>query len=266
MMRVGSVWLPLVFVAPLAACAARAIELPAGAGTPFPGFRAALGEATDACRAVRTWTAEIALAGRAGRTKIRGRAFAGLARPGALRLEGLAPFGQPVFILVARAGEATLVLPRDRRVLRHASAAAIVEALAGVAMGPDELRNVVTGCLADGEPAGGRVYSRGWLAVDLANSTTAFLRQAGGRWRIEAGSLPGLTVEYREFDGRRPRRVRLHAQPAGGTATSDLTLTISQVETNVALPDTAFSVDVPADAVPLTLDELRDAGPLGVKR
>ncbi len=266
MRRAGSRWVALVLVAPLAACAPGPLELPTGAGAPFPDSRAAFEEATRSCRDVRTWTAEVALAGRAGGTKIRGRLFAGLARPRALRIEGLAPFGQPVFILVARAGEATLLLPRDRRVLRQGSAATIVEALAGVALGPDELLHIVTGCLADGEPTDGRTYARGWHAVDLADSTTAFVRQTGGRWRIEAGTLPGLTVEYRDFAGARPRRVRLRAQPSGDSAGADLTLTISQVETNVTLPDNVFTLDVPADAVPLTLDELRDAGPLGVKR
>lgn len=266
MKRVGSRGIALALAAPLAACAAGRIELPSGAGAPFPEYRAAFEEATAACRDVRTWTAEVALAGRAGTMKIRGRLLAGLARPGALRIEGLAPFGRPMFILVARDGEATLLLPRDRRVLRHDSAAAVVEALAGVSLGPDELRRIVTGCLADGEPAGGRTYARGWRAVELAGPATAFVRQVQGRWRIEAGSLPGLTVGYRDFAGARPSRVRLVARPSGAAAAADLTLTVSQVEINVTLPDEVFTVEVPAGAAPLTLDELREAGPLGVRR
>lgn len=73
-------------------------------------------------------------------------------------------------------------------------------------------------------------------------------------------------MEYRDFAGARPQRVRLRAQPSGDSAGADLTLTISQVEINVTLPDNVFSLDVPANAVPLTLEELRDAGPLGVRR
>jgi hypothetical protein len=42
----------------------------------------------------------------------------------------------------------------------------------------------------------------------------------------------------------------------------DLTATISQLETNVDLDAAAFTVNVPAGAAPLTLDELRQAGPL----
>ena len=41
-----------------------------------------------------------------------------------------------------------------------------------------------------------------------------------------------------------------------------MTLRLSQVEVNVPLPADAFTVQVPAEAVPITLDELRDAGPM----
>ena len=44
---------------------------------------------------------------------------------------------------------------------------------------------------------------------------------------------------------------------------SDLSIHISQFETNAVLGPAVFRVDVPNDAVPLTLDELQKAGPLG---
>ena len=47
---------------------------------------------------------------------------------------------------------------------------------------------------------------------------------------------------------------------ANGT---DLTLRLSQLEINMPLDAAVFEVEVPADATPLTLDELRRAGPLG---
>ena len=42
----------------------------------------------------------------------------------------------------------------------------------------------------------------------------------------------------------------------------DLTARLSQIETNVDLEKAAFTVDVPRGALPITLEELRDAGPL----
>jgi outer membrane lipoprotein-sorting protein len=48
-----------------------------------------------------------------------------------------------------------------------------------------------------------------------------------------------------------------------GRATADLTLRLSDVDINTTLDPKTFDVDLPARAVPITLDELRRAGPLG---
>jgi hypothetical protein len=40
---------------------------------------------------------------------------------------------------------------------------------------------------------------------------------------------------------------------------------VSQADINTELDPAAFEVDVPADAAPITLDDLREAGPLGQK-
>jgi len=58
-----------------------------------------------------------------------------------------------------------------------------------------------------------------------------------------------------------PQSVRLQADDAALMV--DLTATMSQVETNVDLDESAFTVNVPNDAEPITLDELRQNGPLG---
>jgi hypothetical protein len=59
-----------------------------------------------------------------------------------------------------------------------------------------------------------------------------------------------------------PASVRLTNPPGRDGASFDLVLRLEQVETNGAIPDEAFTVRVPADAVPMTLGELRQAGPL----
>ena len=69
-------------------------------------------------------------------------------------------------------------------------------------------------------------------------------------------------MRYDEFASGRPGAVRLTATGPNATGT-DLTLRLSQVEINVPLDAAVFEVDVPADATPLTLDELRRSGPLG---
>ncbi len=191
---------------------------------------------------------------------MRGRLLVGLSRPGRVRVEGLAPFGQPLFILAATARGATLWLPRERRVLRNPSAADILAALAGVAVEPDELLDLVTGCVAAGQATGGRAYPVGWYALDFDGAATAFLRRAGSTWRVVAGQRRSWTVEYQAYDGRWPVRLRLR------TAHTDLFLRFTQVETNVPLGPEAFTVEVPEGAEPMTLEELRAAGPLGARR
>jgi hypothetical protein len=261
--------LPRLFVCALAAlagstaCAPKRLALPAGAGTPFPAFAAAYGEATSQCRGARTITATLALSGRAGDTRLRGNVDAGFAEPASVRLEGRAPFGRPLFILVARdAGTATLVLPRDNRVLRGAPPASIVEALAGIALGPADLRSVVAGCgLGAADPSAGRAYEDNWVAVD-AGETTTFLRQADGAWRLVAARRAALSIEYDEFTAGRPTRIRMRAAAGPGPPT-DVAVRLSDVDINVPLGDEVFAVDVSPQAEPLTLDELRRAGPLG---
>jgi hypothetical protein len=44
-----------------------------------------------------------------------------------------------------------------------------------------------------------------------------------------------------------------------------MTANVSQVEANTAIDPAAFSLDAPPDAGPLTLAQLRESGPLGVR-
>jgi hypothetical protein len=210
----------------------------------------------------------LSLSGRAGSTKLRGRVDAGLAAPGEIRLEGRAPFGRPVFILVARdSSSAMLWLPRDNRVLREAPPAAIVEALAGVRLDPDELRMALAGCGLGAAPASDARAYGDWVAVDVADGSTHYLRRAGNRWRLVASTRDALTIEYRDFTGSRPSTVRMSRSSDGSTERpTDLTVKLSETELNVALGPEVFQLDVPPEADPLTLEELRRAGPLGDAR
>lgn len=250
----------------LAGCAPRRLTLPSGAGTPFPAFADAYAEAVAGCRGARTITATLSLSGRAGATRLRGNVDAGFAAPSDVRLEGRAPFGRPVFIFVARDDRtATLLLPRDNRVLRDAPPEAIVEALTGVRLGPEALRAVVAGCgLGAADPSAGRAYQNGWLMIE-GPTGNSYLRRTDGRWRLVAAARGPLTIEYSEYSSGRPATIRLHASETAGRRT-DLTVRLSDVDINVPLAADVFRVDVPPDVGPLTLDELRSAGPLGEAR
>ncbi|MGH9315228.1 MAG: hypothetical protein ACRD1S_18745, partial [Vicinamibacterales bacterium] len=209
--------------------------------------------------------AELALSGRAGRTKLRGRVLAGLERPDAVRLEGVAPFGAPAFIFVSEGGRATLLLPRDNRVLRDASPAAVVEALTGMPLAPDALAAALDGCgVPSAAVVSGRLHGDDHAMIRLASKTSVYLRRRSGRWGIAAAIAESYTVEYPESVSDRPARVRVRTKP-GASAAADLSVGLSQVDINTDLDPATFGVDVPADAAPMTLEELRDAGPLGHK-
>jgi outer membrane lipoprotein-sorting protein len=242
-------------------CARKPPVLPSGAGTPFPEFTTAWQQATESCRGVTTITASMRMSGKAGETKLRGRIDAGFAAPGRARLEGIPPFGKPVFVLVADEGKGTLVLTRDDRVLRDAPPEQIVEALAGVALSPDDLRTVISGCGFGGSPTEGRTFQNGWIGGATADGVL-YLRRAGSGWEVAAATRGSITVTYADYSAGRPATIRVRAESQGRT-TADLTLRLSDVDVNTALDPKTFQADLPDHAVPLTLDELRRAGPLG---
>ena len=256
-----------------AACASAPLRLPSGPWVPDAEAIGAFAEATAACRGVRTLSAEIAVAGRAGQSKLRGRVLAGFERAGRLRLEGVAPFGAPLFILVARANQGTLYLPRDHRVLAGTAVDDVLEALTGVRRDADALAALVSGCVVPNPDAGpGRRNGSAWISTRLDGGPSVFLRRDAGHWRILRGMQEGdgvttaeWSVEYREFSSAFPSAVRLRERrpgPSGVAIVTDLTLRVSQLEVNVAIDAAAFDLTVPSDASPISLDELRQQGPL----
>src|SRR5687767_2895491 len=120
----------------VAACAGRRTQLPTDPGVPLTDFVQIHTQVSSACVGVRTLTAELGLSGHAGEQSLRGRIHAGFQRPASMRLEGVAPFGAPAFILAARGDTAMLVLLRESppRVVRGARAEAILGALTGVTL------------------------------------------------------------------------------------------------------------------------------------
>jgi hypothetical protein len=243
-------------------CAVRRFEIPAGAGAPVDDYAAKWTRVAASCLGAKTLTAELSLSGRAGGTRLRGRVQAGFA-PRALRLEGVAPFGQPIFILAAQAPQATLLLPRDERVVRAADAATILEALVGVPLDADALRAVVAGCAIAGTPTGAE--SHGTIVRFAFPDGAVFVDERGSAPRVVAAQIGSFLVEYpavRETAGSFPRRVRISRDAPAGEGV-DITIDISQLEANITLPAAAFTVDVPPETMPMTVDELRRAGPLG---
>ena len=240
-------------------CAARLPPRPGGTPTASTDAPVIFDRATAHCTGLRTMTMELGLSGRTGDEKLRGRVITGLERGGAARLEGLAPFGAPLFILAARDERATLLLPRDRRVLASTSVADVIERLTGLALGADDLLLALSGCLGTGaEIAGGREWPGGWRAVSAPGERTVFLREQAGAWTVIAVDGGGWRADYAEFANAFPRVVRLRS--ADGTV--DLSARIQQLEVNTPIDAAAFEVTVPPGTSPMTIDELRSVAPL----
>ena len=242
-------------------CGPRRVTLPTDNGSPFPDFAAVHAQLSAACRGIRTLTAELSLAGRAGAERLRGRVHAGFVRPDSMRLEGVAPFGPPAFILSARDRTATLLLPREPAVLRGQPPEQILGALVGITLAPADMLAIVTGCVVPAPtPSSGRLHQNNWASIALGGDAELFLRRTN-TWEIRAARLNGWQIEYADWHGQPfPPAVRLISNAQ--SVNVDVTATISQVQANTDLDASAFPVDVPTGARPITLDQLRDAGPL----
>lgn len=245
-----------------AGCAARVFTPPTDTGMPLPDLAAVQEQVFRSCRGVRTLQAELRLGGRAGGQSLAGaRVHAGFDRPASMRLEGVRPFGGPEFILTTRGEAGTLLLPRAERVVRGERAEAILGALTGVALAPADLLSVLTGCVVPSPAASaGRVHRNRVASLDLAAGATIYLRRSAGVWAPVAARRDGWTIEYPSMQGSFPGVVRLRSTATGPAV--DLTVTLSQIETNADIAPEAFDLPVPAGATPMTLDELREAGPL----
>jgi hypothetical protein len=245
-------------------CAARTPPRPTGTPAPDPTAIEAFNAATAACKGFRSIEAELSLSGRAGDERVRGRILTGLESGGAVRLEAVAPFGAPFFVLAGRAERATLVLPREHRVLKDTAVADVLERLTGLTLGADDLRLIVSGCLVErAEPSDGRQWGGGWRAVTIGPDRVAYLRVVNGQPVLAAADYGQWHVDYSAHASGFPRVVRVRR---AGDAAIDITARIEQLQVNTQIDPRAWSVDVPSDADPMTLDELRSIAPLAERK
>lgn len=242
------------------------MTLPPGLGVPATGAEQALQTAIATCGPVSTFSVEIRVRGSvAGHRIPTGHLVVALGAVASARIEALAPFGSPIFVFVARDDDAKLLLPRDNRVLEHGRPDAVLEALTGIPLDAAALRTTLTGCsvapdwhqarqfgadsmtMPDGT---GELYlRRGPRSGPWQIALAVHYDAAGGQWR----------AEYRDRQEGLPRSIRLTASDRGRF---DLALSLSQVEVNAPLGDGVFRIQTPTAAIPITLDELNEAGPL----
>jgi hypothetical protein len=243
------------------AIAGRAPVRPSGTAAPDPAAADAFVQATKSCTGLKTMTGALHLSGRAGSERIRGTLHAGLEAPAAVRFEAVAPFGQPFFILAGRDNHASLLLPRENRILPDASVPALLERLTGLALSAADLRLILTGCLAErAEPTEGRSWPGGWRAVTLGEGITAYLKAVNGAPALVAADRGPWRIDYGSHQSGWPRLVRIRSAEAATAI--DITASIEDLSVNTAIDATAFTIAAPPGATPMTIDELRSVQPL----
>ncbi len=249
-----------------ASCGAPRVKLPSGDGVAASDLAAVMASATNGCRDLRTLSAEVRVAGRVRGRRIRGRLSAGFAAPGSVRIEAVAPFGPPVFILVSVDREASLLLPRDRRVVHDVPADQLLDALVGIRLTPAGLWQAVTACPEAQSTAGGRSFGDDWRRVEVPPDERLYFHRVAGVWRLvsdlhQRGDAARV-VEYLQYQGNLPTRIHLSGGGPERAAAYEIALDLSQLEPNVELAPEVFEIAVPPGAQPMTLDELRRTGPL----
>jgi hypothetical protein len=259
-----------------AACGPSLIKLPSGSAKPVPPAEAtrALADALGECSNVRSLSAEVAVSGRVEDRRVRGRIVAATARPASARLEAVVSFGPPLFVFVTRDGDATLLLPRENRVLPHGRPASVLEAIAGVPLDAADLHDLLTGCAEiDRTPPSATGFADLWQVVTIRNAEVYLRRErASDPWRVVTTVRSTAQADERwraDFaDARQgvPRAIHLVSVSGQGRIGQhfDLQLGLSQVDINPPLDQTVFSVRLPEGASPITVDDLRRSGPFGL--
>jgi len=241
------------------ACASARFVPPVGPGEPAPDAAAAWAEATRACRGVTSYKGSLRVSGHVGGKRLPTTiGIATGATATGIRLEGHAA-GRSLFTLAGTSDQATLYLDDG-----HRSATGrpedLTDALMGVKLGPGRWLALLTGCVATPPDfVEGARY-----AADLAVTTSSarvFLSLANGAWRPADGTFDGLVVTYRRFASSLPAEWKLRSE-AGRDPSIDLVVIVDAVTAGSPLAPSVFTLTLPRDATPMTLDELRQGGPL----
>jgi hypothetical protein len=244
-------------------CATTLFVAPVGPGEPAPEASAAFANATASCRGVTSYKAQIRVSGRIGGERLPATInIATGVSPDGLLIEARGG-GRDVFRLGATGDKATLYLDDGRR-YAVGRPEALTEALIGVQIGIDRWRALLSGCgVTRATFVSGARYG-----TDLGATTPdgrVFLSAIDGVWRATHVMFDDLVVTYRRFAGDRPVEWQLTSSPERDPAIA-LTVRVDDATVNGPISPDVFTIRLPADATPMTIDELRDSGPLRRKR
>jgi len=246
--------LATAFVLAAGACGPAVFIPPAGPGAPVDATPA-WAEATNTCRSARSYAATLRVGGRAVGHRIWGRLSIETAVTSSNIYMGATFSGQPIFVLAGTPSQATLWLRRENRAVR-AAASDIIEAILGVAIPPDRLLSILSGCGTRAFEITSAGSHAGLVSVQTSD-TRVFLKRGAEGWRTFASEADGFTVKYSWKTTNSPDKLWIRSIP-GREPSASLDVSASDVSLNEALPPSVFSAPAgAASAEAMTLEELR---------
>jgi hypothetical protein len=243
-----------------AGCRTRAMFVPpSGPGEPAPEAASAWAEANAPCRDARAYVAALRVSGRVGTERIWPVSIDTAVTVDQSIYLGATAAGQSIFVLAGTSNRATLWLRRDERTVT-ATPAEILEAVVGVPFAPDQLLAVLTGCVARSLEITRAARHGGLLTIETADARVQLERRAG-QWRTKAAQTDAFIVEFGAKRNPLPADVWIWSAPGRGPAAS-LHVSVGDPEVNGDVPPAVFRIPTgAANATPMTLEQLRAAGP-----
>jgi hypothetical protein len=239
-----------------AGCAVKPIRLPAGSGAAAADAPSAFADATAACRTIKTFHANLRVSVRVGRGRIPPLVVGLAVTARHLGLTALSGATR-VFTLAGPAEAATLIVRADdgERAVT-APAQDLLDATVGLRLSPADLLALSTGCVSPDLTLGPALRAGDEIVAQVAAGRLLLSRRTG-RWRIAGGEMPAFAVAYESFDGDWPSVWRATTRAGVDPAASlDVRVDDPELQTVERGAD-EFAIVVPADAVRITIEELR---------
>jgi hypothetical protein len=242
-------------------CAGKRFVVPTGAALPRPDGADLWGPLVARCQKIDAFGGQLKASGRVAGNRVPGLQLGVvLGSESRIALEARVS-GTLFFGLRGSAGDATLLLYQEHRVVTG-PVADLLDALVGIAVGPERLLAILAGCVSTA--AATSADSVGNLVRVRTADGEVYLDQSDRGWRVRAGVFDHVVVDYDGGAGEWPTRVRIANEP-NHSPDVQLALTVESADRNPR-DASIFTARVPDDFERVTIQWVRENGPLSQSR